>query len=170
MAFTYPQDTEEFQKERRSYQILFYMLNADVWAPNGSDKTDHGMDYGFEYIEDYKYRGYRILSQIKSTEHIDKSATHVRFDLSVKTASYAVASSQPFVLFVIDLKSESAYYACLQDYFMENAEAFTSLQKNKSTVRIKMPLNQVVTRMPSQLELIAKRQYCFANNAIARTR
>lgn len=50
MAFFYPQDTEEFKKERKSYQLLFYRLNAEVWAPNGSDNTDHGMDYGFEYI------------------------------------------------------------------------------------------------------------------------
>ena len=48
MAFSYPQDTEEFQKERRSYQTLFYKFDMTEWAPNGSDNTDHGMDYGFE--------------------------------------------------------------------------------------------------------------------------
>lgn len=105
MAFVYPQDTDEFKKERRSYQLLFYKLNADVWAPNGSDNTDYGMDYGFEYIEDQEYKGYRILSQIKSTEHINKNETCVRFDLSIKTAAYAASPSQPFILFVVDFRT-----------------------------------------------------------------
>ena len=80
MPFSYPQDTENFQKERKSYQSLFYKLNAEVWAPNGSDNTDHGMDYGFEYIEERQYKGYRIYSQIKSTEHLQIQGDHIVFD------------------------------------------------------------------------------------------
>ena len=67
MAFSYPQDTEEFKKERKSYQLLFYRMNADVWAPNGSDTTDHGMDYGFEYIEDGKYKGLSYIFTIQQS-------------------------------------------------------------------------------------------------------
>ncbi len=170
MAFSYPQDTEEFKKERKSYQLLFYRLNAEVWAPNGSDHTDHGMDYGFEYIEDGRYKGFRIYSQIKSTEHINKSEKCVSFDLKVKTAAYAISSAQPFVLFIVDLVRDVAYYICLQDFFIDNPTSLESVSNNKSTVRIKIPLTQTVTRDTTGLQEIAKAQYSFINGLIKKTR
>ncbi len=170
MPFSYPQDTENFQKERRSYQLLFYRLNANVWAPNGSDNTDHGMDYGFEFIEDSLFKGYRILSQIKSTEHIKKNEKYIAFDLKVITAVYAISSSQPFVLFVVDLIADVAYFICLQDFFIENQDSFEAMQKNKSTVRIKIPIDQVVTRETTKLQDIAKSQYSFSDGVLKKTR
>ena len=170
MAFSYPQDTEEFKKERKSYQLLFYRLNAEVWAPNGSDNTDHGMDYGFEYIEHGKYKGFLIYSQIKSTEHINKSDQYVSFDLKVITATYAISSAQPFVLFVVDLIDDTAYYICLQDYFISNPSSLMALKNNKSTVRIKIPLTQVVTRETIGLQEIAKSQYSYRNDVLQKTR
>ena len=170
MAFSYPQDTEEFKKERKSYQLLFYRLNAEVWAPNGSDNTDHGMDYGFEYIEDGQYKAYRIYSQIKSTEHINKSEEYVSFDLKVKTAAYAISSAQPFVLFIVDLIDDAAYYTCLQDFFINNPSSLEAVNINKSTVRIKVPLNQMVTRDTIGLQEVAKSQYSFTNGTLRKTR
>ncbi len=170
MAFSYPQDTEEFKKERESYQLLFYRLNAKVWAPNGSDNTDHGMDYGFEYIEDGQYKGYRIYSQIKSTEHINKSEEYISYDLKVKTAAYAISSAQPFVLFIVDLIDDVAYYTCLQDFFINNPSSLEAVGKNKSTVRIKVPLFQTVTRNTTGLQEVAKSQYSFTNATLKRTR
>lgn len=170
MAFSYPQDTEEFQKERRSYQLLFYKLNVEVWAPNGSDNTDHGMDYGFEFIEDGQFKGYRIYSQIKSTEHINKTEKYVSFDLKVITATYAISSAQPFVLFVVDLIDNVAYYICLQDFFINNPNSFDSVHINKSTIRIKIPLEQVVSREATGLQEIAKTQYCFTEGILRKTR
>ena len=143
MAFSYPQDTEEFKKERKSYQLLFYRLNADVWAPNGSDNTDHGMDYGFEYIENGNYKGYRILSQIKSTEHIIKSKKSVSFDLKVITAAYAISSAQPFVLFVVDLIADVIYYICLQDFFIDNPASL------KAVGNIMQPILMRMDELPS---------------------
>lgn len=170
MAFSYPQDTEEFKKERKSYQLLFYRLNADVWAPNGSDNTDHGMDYGFEYIENGNYKGYRILSQIKSTEHIIKSKKSVSFDLKVITAAYAISSAQPFVLFVVDLIADVIYYICLQDFFIDNPASLKAVGNNKSKVRIKIPLDYIVTRETIGLQEVAKSQYSFTNGTLRKTR
>ncbi len=170
MAFSYPQDTIEFQKERKSYQELFYKLDATVWAPNGSDNTDHGMDYGFEFIEDGLFRGYRIYSQIKSTEHVIRQDDCIAFDLKVATASYAISSAQPFVLFVVDLVENDAYYIGLQDFFIENPESMDSLQNNKSTIRIKIPTENKVSREDIGLQQIAKAQYSFANGTLTKTR
>ena len=170
MAYSYPQDTEEFKKERKSYQQLFYKLNVEVWAPNGSDNTDHGMDYGFEYIEDGQYKSYRIFSQIKSTQKINIANSVVRFDLPVKTATYAISSSAPFVLFVVDLNTETPYYICLQDYFINNSDSLKSIQNNKSTIRIKIPIKQTVTRDDVGLQNIAKSQYTFYKGILRKIR
>lgn len=170
MPFSYPQDTENFQKERKSYQLLFYKLNVEVWAPNGSDNTDHGMDYGFEYIEDNQYKGYRIYSQIKSTEHLNVSQDIISYDLKVKTAAYAISSAQPFVLFVVDELNDEAYFVCLQDFFIDNPKSLADVENNSWTVRIKIPIDQVVTRETTKLQDIAKSQYSFSNGVITKTR
>jgi len=162
MAFSYPQDTEEFQKERRSYQTLFYKFDMAEWAPNGSDNTDHGMDYGFEYIENKEYRGYRVLSQIKSTEHLKKQDNLCIFDLPVTTAAYAISCAQPFLLFLVDLASDNTYYVCLQEYFINNPDKLTAVDKNETTVRIKIPDDKVVSRTNGELKEIAKRKYSFS--------
>lgn len=163
MDLKYPLDTKEFKKERKSFQILFYKLNSDVWLSNGSDTFDHGVDYSFEYIEDGKYKGYRILSQIKSTEHIIDQVEHVAFDLNVKTATYSIGSSQPFILFLIDLNAETAYYICLQDVFISRKELYEKLKKNNSTIRIKIPKGNIVHREVIELQEIAKRQYTYSD-------
>jgi hypothetical protein len=141
-----------------------------VWAPNGSDHTDHGMDYGFEYIEDGQYKGFRIYSQIKSTEHINKSEKYVSFDLNVKTAAYAISSAQPFVLFIVDLVEDVAYYICLQDFFINNPASLKAVSNNKSTVRIKVPLTLTVTRETIGLQEVAKSQYSFTKGTLMKTR
>lgn len=162
MAFSYPQDTEEFQKERKSYQTLFSNFDMNQWAPNGSDNTDHGMDYGFEYIEDMKYKGYRILSQIKSTESLHKQNNLCIFDLKVATAAYAINCSQPFVLFLVDLVTDITYYICLQDFFINNPDKIQAVENNGSTVRIKIPDDKILTRTNEELKEIAKRQFSFS--------
>ena len=166
MPFSYPQDTDDFRKERKSYQILFYKLNTDVWSHNGPDSTDHGMDYGFEYIEDSQYKGFRILSQIKSTSHLMTQKDAVVFDLPVKTAAYAVSCAQPFVLFLVDLEDGTVYYQCLQDFFIENSDSFLALGKNKSTVRVKLPKSQIVTREIECLKDVAKSRYALIGKVL----
>jgi hypothetical protein len=164
MKLKYPQDSEEFKKERKSFQILFYKLNTDVWQSNGSDNFDHGVDYSFEYIEDDEYKGYRILSQIKSTEHIIDQGENVAFDLNVKTASYSIGSSQPFILFLIDLITDTVYYVCLQELFVSNNKLYEKLKKNATSIRVKIPKQNIVNRDAIALQEIAKRQYSFSEN------
>lgn len=171
MAFSYPQDTEQLRKERQSYQDIFAKLNMDVWAPNGSDKTDHGMDFGLEYIEDGEYRGYRVLSQIKSTEHLVVKEDQCLFDFPVKTAAYAISCSQPFLLIVVDLVTGNAYFICLQDFFIENPDLIVKVKNNKTAVRIKLPMGRTISRTDEDMKEIAKRQYTYSpENGLRRVR
>ena len=110
------------------------------------------------------------MSQIKSTEHIIKSKKSVSFDLKVITAAYAISSAQPFVLFVVDLIADVIYYICLQDFFIDNPASLKAVGNNKSKVRIKIPLDYIVTRETIGLQEVAKSQYSFTNGTLRKTR
>ena len=171
MAFVYPQDTEQFKKERRSYQAIFNKFNMDEWEPNGSDRTDHGMDFGFEFIEDEQYKGYRVLSQIKSTEHLETQGEYCVFDFPVKTAAYAIGCSQPFLFILVDLTTDTPYYVCLQDFFIENPELMKKVENNKCSVRVQVPMGQYICRTNEDLKEIAKKQFTFSEeHGLARVR
>ena len=81
------------------------------------------MDYSFEYVQDGFFHGFRLLGQVKGSSHLKfGNADSFSYALPVKTANYAVECSQPFVLFVVDLISATAYYLPLQDYFIANRD------------------------------------------------
>ena len=159
LARVYGQDTEENRKERRSYQVLFGLMNTDIWSFLGRDNHDHGVDYSFEFIENGEFKGYRILAQIKGSKVPKIRNSQVVFDLPVKTANYAVGSSQPFILFFVDLLTKCAYYLPLQDYFIANSDKMKSLEKNTSTIRVFIPLDNTID--DPELIAIAKSQYSF---------
>lgn len=77
------------------------------------------------------------------------------------TAVYAIHCSQPFVLFLVDLKDDDTYYVCLQEYFIKHPEMIDKVKKNKSMIRIKIPTNNVVSRDNTDLKRIAKEQFTF---------
>ena len=167
MAILLPQDDENMAKERKSFQILFSKFNAEHWDFNGRDNSDHGMDYEFEYIEDGEYRGFRMLTQVKSSESENVMKYYDKFlsfkCLPVKTASYAITCSNPFVLFVVDLRTNIVYYLALQDYFISNPDLIKKLSKNKKYITVHIPLSNVLSPEKSDEHLIriAKSSYCF---------
>ena len=159
MARVYPKDTEEKLKERESFQIFFSLLDVMKWEYLGSDHNDHGVDYSFEYIEDGEYKGFRLLSQLKSSKKIEVRGNEIVFDFPVKTANYAIGCPQPFVFFLVDLTNSQVYYLPLQDYFIANKEKMEALDNNKTSIRVFIPLNNTID--DKELKEIAKSQYTF---------
>ena len=159
MAKVYPKDTYQKKNERRSFKILFSLIDPDSWEYLGHDNNDHGVDHSFELIEDEKYKGYRILSQVKSRTIPSISGDCILFDFPVKTANYAVGCSQPFIFFFVDLTKKEAFYLSLQDFFIENKNKMLSLEKNTSTIRVKIPINNKVGN--DNLKKVAKSQYSY---------
>lgn len=162
MPRVFPQDSSGRRDETRSFQILFPKFNAEHWDFVGCDHHDHGVDYTFEYIKNNEYHGYRILSQIKGSSILKiKDEEYFSFAIPVKTANYAVSCRSPFVLFVVDLKTETAYYLALQDYFIANPDKYEKLSKNSSIITVHVPRDNVVCREDADLIAIAKSGYCF---------
>ena len=162
MTRVFPKDSLERRAETRSFQILFPKFNADRWDFKGQDQHDHGVDYTFEYVDNGKYKGQRILAQIKGRSFIDFDKNgHIAFPLPVKTANYAVCCKMPFVLFLVDLKSKNAYYLPLQDYFIANPEQYKKLSSNKCSITVYIPEDNIMCDQDNDLISIAKSGYSF---------
>ena len=101
-----------------------------------------------------------------------KGSSHLKFGnadsfsyaLPVKTANYAVECSQPFVLFVVDLISATAYYLPLQDYFIANRDKYEKLKVNTSTISVRIPTRNTVSYADDDLVVVAKSCYYFDSN------
>ena len=61
----------------------------------------------------------------------------------------------------MDLKTETAYYLALQDYFIANPDKYEKLSKNSSIITVHVPRDNVVCREDADLIAIAKSGYCF---------
>lgn len=158
----FPKDSPGRRAETRSFQILFPKFNADRWDFLGRDHHDHGVDYTFEYIEDGEYKGHRILAQIKGRSSLkDGKNGYIAFPIPVITANYAVCCKTPFVLFLVDLQSQIAYYLPLQDYFIANKERYERLSANKSSITVYIPVDNIVGEEDSDLIAISKSGYFF---------
>ena len=162
MPRVYPQDSPGRRAETRSFQILLPKFDASHLDFLGQDHHDHGVDYTFEYIENNEYHGHRILSQVKGSAHLRMgSKSYISYPLPVKTANYAVECHDSFVLFVVDLKSEIAYYLPLQDYFSANQDKYERLAKNIASINVHIPIENVVNYEDSDLIAVAKSGYYF---------
>lgn len=156
----YPQDSEQKKKERRSFNLMIPLFDPDCWDFIGSDKNDHGVDYTYELIEEGKFKGYRVLIQVKSRTDPEIRDDKIIFDFPVKTANYAVGSAQPFFFILINLSTRNGYYICLQDYFIENKDAIKKLDRNTSSIRVFVPLANHVD--DDNFRKIAHRQYSYS--------
>lgn len=158
----FPKDSPGRRAETRSFQILLPKFNADRWDFLGQDHHDHGVDYTFEHIDNGEYKGHRILAQIKGSSSLKyKNNEYVAFSIPVKTANYAVRCKTPFVLFLVNLQSQIAYYLPLQDYFIANRERYEKLSANRSTITVHVPVDNIVGEEDSDLISIAKSGYFF---------
>lgn len=159
MARIYPQDTHQMRSERKSFKALMSLIDTECWCYLGQDNFDHGVDHKFELIEEGQYKGYRILSQVKSRNDPEVRGNVIVFDFPVKTANYAVGCAEPFIFFFVDLKIMQAYYLCIQDFFMENKNKMKDLEKNSNTIRVFVPIENQIEN--DDLKEIAKSQYSY---------
>ena len=182
MARIRPQYTEQQRKETKSFQKLWPKLNSEQWILRGADERDHGVDYSFEYTDDGTFHGYRTLWQVKGRSNIDKlqrkrsfldkEKEYVSSSLPIKTINYALGCAEPFLLCVVDLNTDKAFYICLQDYFIEHPNQMELLNTDNSNAQepqltIYIPWdNQIVDW--NELETIAKSTYSDRTGQLVR--
>ncbi len=124
-------------------------LDSVSWEWHELTGADRGTDIEFELVEDGEFRNHGIACQVKGSSNLVRRNGENLFDLEVKTVNYGLSASRAFLLVIVDLETEKAYYLALQDYFIAHPEEHDRLVKNKSTIRLPVPERQ---------------EFCRANN------
>lgn len=76
---------------------------------------DFGCDAVLELSENNYWTGGRVRLQIKGTRNIERylvnKNSEISFPLSVDTLNYTISSPESFLLFIVDVESESVFFA-----------------------------------------------------------
>lgn len=141
-------------------QLVHASINTVNWEFHEITGTDHGIDCVLELIDDEQWTNCKIEGQIKGTRNPVRIACgDFSFDMSVKTINYGLSSNNAFVLFYVDVDNDKVYYLSLQDYFIENKNLFDRLEKNKTTLTLHIPKENIVNKNTIELIQLAKTTY-----------
>lgn len=160
-----PKDIPARKIGTRARSIVPYKLNSDIWDWHEITGTDHGTDMILEFIENDKYVNKNIDCQIKGTKSLPilKSGV-ISFKIEIKTLNYALSSSRPFVLLVVDILKEDVYYLLMQDYFISNKEFFEKLNQKQDYLNVHIPMTNRLNKNSIELVEIAKKTYIGGPN------
>lgn len=168
----FPIDTEERKTGSRACAIVHYQLDSDHWVYREESEADVGRDCIIELSENDKWKNHKIECQIKGVRSIQrldrmklKNKNAYSFPLKKKTIMYALNSSTAFVLFFVDINTETAYYLAIQDYLIANKELFKKLESDNddddgdSTINVHISCDCVLSNLDDDLQEIAKSIY-----------
>lgn len=126
---------------------MHYQLNSFDWEFRLLTGQDVGCDCEIELSENNKWTGKTIRIQIKGTTVFEKwllkSGIAISFPLEIKTINYALNCSNPFLLVVVDVKRENAYYIELHDYISDNESLRKKLESEQQKLNLHIPLENL---------------------------
>jgi len=156
-----PQDCEQRITGSTARGIVHYKFPKKNWEYHEITGTDHGVDCIVELIENEEYHNKKIEGQIKGTHNpkLLKNNEFFSFSMEIKTIRYGLGSSSAFVLFYVDISTETVYYLPIQDYFISHPELFDKLDTNQKTMNVHIPIDNIVSSNDSDLQEIAKSVY-----------
>ena len=154
-----PKDCDNRQTGSRARAIVHYKLNSKHWDYKEETGNDVGRDCILELAYNGTWNNDKIEGQIKGTENLKLLKNNdISFQLSTKTINYALASSNSFLLFLVDVNTENTYYLNIQDYFIENPKLLSKLFLQKS-INVHIKKANIVTNDDSKLIEMARRVY-----------
>jgi hypothetical protein len=108
-----------------------------------------GSDYGYDLIMwTFDHDGYpepgSIYFQLKAMERLGKSRTDYVHDLDARDYNLWMLEKTPVILVLFDATRRRAYWLCVQRYFHEDTTR--KPKKGAKTVRVRVPMRQVVNR------------------------
>ena len=134
-------------------KLVHYRFSSERWEYHEETGRDMGRDCTIELIEiEGKIKGTRDPKRLAAGEEFT-------FSIDIKTINYALSSSTAYVLFYVDVDNEIVYYLPLQDYFIANPKLFDRIEKNKTTLNVHIPGNNIVSNQDFDLQQIAKSIY-----------
>lgn len=159
----FPGDSDPLRTDRKACAIVHYQLNSDDWEFRLLTGQDVGCDCEIELAKDNKWTGKIIKFQIKGTtvfeKRLLKSGAAISFPLEIKTINYALNCPNPFLLVVVDVKKENAYYIELHDYISDNEKLRKKLESEQQELSLHIPLDNLFANDNQSLKQLAWQAY-----------
>ena len=160
----FPVDSLSRKIGSRARAIVHYSLDSDCWEYREYTGADVGTDCQIETPEGGSWMNLTIDCQIKGTSRPKRrKRDYLSFSLDVKTISYALCDSRPYVLFLVDINSEIVYFLPIQDYFTDNAGLLEKLETNKETIDVRIPIENTVKLKEDQLIELAHCSFTYSD-------
>lgn len=128
------------------------------WEYREHTGRDYGIDMTVELFESGRATGRFLLFQIKGKAKIDRNAKSLNFDMPVNTLCHSELFIVPLLLVICPVNSRKPifYYLWLQEYIkivLDHKKP--SWRQNKTTVRVKIPLENRMPGNEGKLSFIA---------------
>lgn len=177
MSQELPFDSTSRRIDSRACAILHYLIDSNHWIYRDLTGQDVGCDCVLELSENDRFCNRKVEGQIKGTENISRYALKTTqaysFPLEIKTINYALGSSRPFLLFLVDVTYERIFYVEIQNLFICNKELFDRLEEaeekqrqdskeertTKRKLNLHIPFENALTENDADLQMIAHRTY-----------
>ncbi len=106
-------------------------------------------DYGYDLLLfTYDGQGYSepdfLSLQLKAAEALIAIGADYVFDVDIRDYNLWMLERMPVILILFDASRRRAFWVCVQDYFREDAARRP--KKGAKTVRVRVPMRQVVNR------------------------
>ena len=162
----YPRDCEERRIGTKARIIAMNSFNVEHWELREQTGNDFGVDLIVELSEFDEWHNKKLECQIKGTKNITILKKGViSFPFDIKTINYALSSSIPFLLLLVDITQKTTYFLPIQRYFIENPNLITKLSNNTS-INVHINPNNNVLNNDVYLTNLAQCIYKLKNNEI----
>ena len=140
----YPKDCETRRIGSLARNIVFMSFDAAHWDVKEQTGNDVGIDCIAELSENDEWHNRKLECQIKGTKQINYLKTGlISYSLNIHTINYALSSTVPFVLLLVDVTNKETYFLPIQRYFIENSKLISFLE-NKCSINVHLnPINKV---------------------------
>jgi hypothetical protein len=106
-------------------------------------------DYGYDLVlYTYDRRGYvepgSVLIQLKASDTLHAVGSAYVFDLDIRDYNLWMLERMPVIMILFDASRKRAYWLPIQRYFLEGGTR--QPKKGAKTVRLRVPIRQVVNR------------------------
>ena len=165
----FPKDSKSRRIDARARAILHYHIDSNCWIYREQTGQDVGCDCRLELAENNNFKNLIIEGQIKGTGNLDryllKNDSLISFPLEIKTINYGLGSSNPFVLFLVDVAAETVYYFAIQESFIANKSLFDRLEQiatknpTQKTLNLKIPVKDRLEVASEALKELACKTY-----------
>lgn len=162
----YPKDCEARKIGSKAKVIVYYSFNTEHWDVKEQTGSDVGIDCIAELSENDEWHNRKLECQIKGRTYLNILQNgDISFPMDVKTINYALSSSIPFILIVVDVNEKIPYYLPIQKYFIENPNEIKKLN-NSVTINVHLNRDKVVNNFDFELQKLTHSTYCKTENEL----